>query len=158
MNNIDIQKELYGYFAINTFSKLISNKLTNFSLSSKRIYRKILDTYFTKLNIEKNKPSSLFKETKLFMKSLPSLYRINKYAKNGETDCDLIRKNIYFLKLCLDIYENYFKTFDLPLMKNYKEKFLKTAIKFYKSITKENFQFINQMLSHSSMKTISIYN
>jgi hypothetical protein len=30
------------------------------------------------------------------------------------------------------------------------------VIKFYSNITKENFQFINHMLCHNSMKTISM--
>ena len=100
----------------------------------------------------------MFKQTKLFINSLPSLKKIEKFAKDGIVNSDKNKKNLYFLKLCLDIYEHYYKTFDIPLMKNYKDKFLKTAIKFYSQISRENFNYINRMLEHITMKAISKIN
>ena len=54
------------------------------------------------------------------------LKRIEKHKKN--------KKNVYFLKLCMDIYEDYLKTLDFPMYKKYTKCFLPLAIMFYSNI------------------------
>ena len=82
-------KESIGSFAMTTYKKLVSLKLLNFAIISHRIYRSIVEIYLNKLAGELENPKSMFKSTKLFMKTLPSLHRINKYAKNGKTKWQL---------------------------------------------------------------------
>ena len=63
------------------------------------------------------------------------------------------KKNVYFLKLCLDVYEDYFKSLDFPLYKKYTKCFLGIAIKFYSKLSEDNMKFINDQITY--MKTIS---
>jgi hypothetical protein len=156
-------KDTYGSLTITTVKKLTANKLLNFTLINERIYVKILDVYFHNMSHEKENTSSFFKMIKLFMNCIPSLKYINRYACKTNFELEKNKQNIYFLKLCLDLYEDYFKTFDYPLLKNYKKIFLSTAIKFYSKITEEHYKTIFDkmaitMLSLSSSKYILIYN
>jgi hypothetical protein len=134
---------------------LLNNRLTTLSLISDRIYRKIIDVYFNKLSIEKNKPDSMFRMTKLFIQSLPSLRYISNFVKKGNLSKIKFKKDIFFLKLCLDIYGDYYLTFDYPCYKVYKTKFLKTAIEFYENMTDTVFEYIVSWYSHASMKNLS---
>jgi hypothetical protein len=148
-------KESIGTLAMNTYKKLVSLKFINFTIISERIYRRIVDIYFNRLNVEEVNPASMFITTKMFMKTLPSLHKIDKYCKNGKSSSEDVKRNLFFIKLCLDLYEIYYKKFDLPLLKNYKGKFLKVAINFYSNLSEENFSYINELINESSMKMIS---
>jgi hypothetical protein len=150
-----LQRELYGRLVLVTLKKLINNRLTNLSLLSDRVYRKIIDVYFSKLNIEKNKPEDMFKHTKLFIQSLPRLKFIEKFIKKGNLTKLKFKKDIFFLKLCLDIYQNYYATFDFPCYRTYKNKILKAIIYFYENLSDGIFDYIVTWYTHTSMKHLS---
>jgi hypothetical protein len=117
-----------------------------------RIYKKILEIFCENFEKEKDSPKLLFSKSRLFIKCIPSLKYIERFVKkidvNGKN-----KKNVYFLKLCLDVYEDYFKNLDFPLYKNYTKCFLGIAIKFYSKISEDNMKFINDQITY--MKTIS---
>jgi hypothetical protein len=100
----------------------------------------------------------MFKQTKQFMRTLPSLRYIANFAKKGNLSKMKFKKDIFFLKLCLDIYQDFYKTFDFPCYKTYRDKFLKTALEFYKKVTDEVFEYIVGWYSHASMKNLSKFN
>lgn len=131
------------------------NKLMNFSILSERVYRKIIDAYLIKLSFEKDHPNSFFKGTKLFVTCLPTLKYISKYIKKGKMEVEKNKKNIYFIKICLDIYEDYLKTFDYPLFKKYKNPFLIVAITFYSKLSEEQFKLIHDQVTGPVMRGLS---
>jgi hypothetical protein len=135
--------------------KLLNNKLINFTFLNERIYRKIFEVYFLNIEKEKNDPGLMFKQSKLFIKCLPSLKQIAKFIKKENFQLEKNQKNIYFIKVCLDIYEDFYKTFDYPLFKKFKNIFLKVVFKFYAKLTDENMNKINEQKMY--LKNLSKY-
>lgn len=148
-------KTLYGSLTISTVKKLLSLKLMHFMLHSDRIFKKVLEVYTNNITIEKEDPKSMFKLTKLFIGCLPTLKYIQKFTKKVNFSCEKQKKNIFFLKLCLDIYENYYKTLDFPLFRKYKSNFLPTAIKFYSKLPEGTITFINELISLHHLESFS---
>jgi hypothetical protein len=113
-----------------------------------------MDIYFNKLSVEKERPKAMFKQTGLFIKSLPSLNFIKNFITKSKPSRTKFKKDIFFIKISLDIYQDYYKTFDSPCFKMYK-KFLKIAIDFYENLSDFNFEYIISWYSHPSMKNLS---
>lgn len=145
-------KKIYGSLTIHSLKKLQENKLADFSMISGRVYKKIIEIYKDNIEKEKESPKLFFKKTKSFIKCIPSLKYIERFLKKYETNRKN-KKNVYFLKICLDIYEDYFKTLDFPMFKKYTRNFLEVAMKFYAKLSEENMKFIIDQISY--MKTIS---
>jgi hypothetical protein len=97
----------------------------------------------------------MFKQTKLFMRSLPSLRFISNFARKGYLSKIKFKKDVFFLKLCLDIYQDYYITFDHPCYRIYKSKFLTTVLEFYENLSDGIFEYIVSWYTHSSMKNTS---
>jgi hypothetical protein len=114
---------------------------------SGRIYKRIIEIYKENIEKEKESPKLFFKKTRCFMKCIPSLNFIERFLKKFESTGKK-KKNVYFLKLCLDIHEDYLKTFDFPLYKKYSKNFLKVVNKFYSKLSEENMKFINDQISY----------
>jgi hypothetical protein len=144
---VNSSKELYGSLTIFTLKKILNVKLLKFTLVSERLYRKILEIYFNNLTQEKEDYKSMFKNTKLFISCLPTLKFIRKFILKKTFDSEKNKRNIYFVKLCLDIYEDYLKNFDFPLFRKYKNSFLDTAILFYSKLTNSKVEFINTQIN-----------
>jgi hypothetical protein len=144
---VNSSKELYGSLTIFTLKKILNAKLLKFTLVSERLYRRIIEIYFSNLTQEKEDSKSMFKNTKLFISCLPTLKFIHKFIQKKTFDSEKNKRNIYFIKLCLDIYEDYYKNFDFPLFRKYKNSFLATAILFYSKLSNSKVEFINTQIN-----------
>jgi hypothetical protein len=153
-------RELYGSLALFTYKNLFKNKLITFSIlgNKDRVFKKIYEMYIKNLQIETNDPSCMFKKTKQFIKSMPSLKSISKYMEKKSISQERHKKNIFFMKLCLDIYENYYKTFDCPLFDKYKNKFISTALKFYLKLTDDQHKYIKDQITTTIIRRLSKHN
>jgi len=145
-------KKIYGSLAIHSLRKMQDQKLAEFSMISGKIYKKILEIYNENILKERQSPKLFFNKSRCFMKCIPSLKCVKRFIKNIEHH-KKNKKNVYFLKLCMDMYEDYLKTLDFPMYKKYTKQFLPLAIKFYSNITEENMKFITEQISY--IKSIS---
>jgi hypothetical protein len=151
---IRAQKHIYGSITVHVYKKLLKEKLLHPAPFNSSIYRKIIDVYFINLRKEERNAGSMFTQTKKFLKCIPKLHYILKFLQKISSFQEPQRKNLYFIKLCLDIHETHLKTFDLPLLRNYKKQFLPVAIKFYTQIADIHWNFINEQTSNFRMKNL----
>lgn len=135
-------REQYGTFLFDTIKKLFDNKLLKNIAINDKIYKVVVEIYFNNLEMEKHNNSAMFKETKQYIKCLPTLDTIFNFTNKQSFNLEKNQKNVFFLKLCLDIYENFYKNFDYPLFKKFKNKFLKIVLKFYTTLSNNQLKYI----------------
>lgn len=116
----DIYKT-YGRFAVMTWKNLNSKKILskyNYIQFRKRFYKNIYEL-FCKLSYKENtsrKPlSGVYSKLDNFIKSLPSLIKINEFIKTMDFDKEQNKKEIIFIRLLLEIYNFYYIKYDYPL-------------------------------------------
>jgi hypothetical protein len=147
MNFFDGFKNSFGLYALECVKKLHQAKLAPFSIyrteNFSSLLKRIFNIYYKNLSVEKNNLSSLFQKTKQFIKCLPGAKTILKFISQKQTyTTNKYLRNAAFFKVCLDVLLDYYKNFDFPLFRIYKNKFLPTALKFYSNLTEETFEFI----------------
>jgi hypothetical protein len=102
-------KQRYGRILFQAYEKLCSNELIFSSFVIDNIYKKITDSYY---NYVKKSPQNT--KAKTFIKCLPKLKYILKYTRRYDINDAKNYKDLFFCKMCLDIYEHYYQRFDHP--------------------------------------------
>jgi hypothetical protein len=109
--------------------------LQNLKINAAKFLYSIVDFYYN--NFERGTSDSLFIIKKMIMAlpKLPVLFKILKMKLFS-------KKEILTIKVILDIYEHYFKTYDLPGYNIYQQEYIPVAYFFYSNLSKED---INQL-------------
>jgi hypothetical protein len=149
-----------GKFVFFTYKKLRESNLVIsgflYYAEFHLLIKEIFSLYYENIRVERQNPSMMFKQTKEFINCLPNLKSIYKYVKKSHMQ--YVRKhlhNILFIKLCLDVYYDFYLYFDGPLFKNYTNRLIPLCKKFYNSLSSFSFDFIKENEEKINLKIIS---
>lgn len=136
--------ELYGYFGIATLTSL--SNVHGIELLVDDFIYSFLNYYYTTIS------DSNDNKTNEFISNLPSLnsiyYIINQRMLN--------KKEVICMKVIIDIYEHYMRTFEHSNFFKIRQLYLSTVGLFYASLTEEEISFIYDVLSKQMKKTYAI--
>lgn len=100
-------------------------------------YKKTIELYKSlKENNEQNA-----KKLRKFIKCLPTFYQISSFISKYDLNDLKNKKNVWFIKVCLDILEDYYSGICFDKLKKYK-LFLKVSLKFHSNIEEETYEFL----------------
>lgn len=122
-----------------------------FKLTADKFLKTIVEFYYR--NMEKATPEALC-SIKSFIDLLPSLHSIRKLLLMQI----ITQKELLPLKFILDIYENYYKKYDLPCYKNLINEYITTSKLFYSNCTNEDCKSLYEKITSSKdLNEILVY-
>jgi hypothetical protein len=134
--------KICGNLLYRTYQKLLAKNILRLTDLNEKLTKTILGIYQMNIQLEEIKSLNTIKDTKNFISCLPSLNKLKKFIEKINLNTSKHRNNIYFIKICFDIYENFLKKYDFPFFKKYKGEFLDIAIQFYSKLSPNSLKSI----------------
>jgi len=116
----------------NSFSKL-------FKFSVGKFYKCVIDQY-VKLYCDTNENTLI--QVKIFVSNLPELKLIEQILIKKL----VTKKEIVGIKIVLDIYEHYYRNFDLPCYINFTKEYFPIALLFYSQLSDADLAYIYEKI------------
>lgn len=138
LNDKDSSIKKYGILLYRVLRKMISKNILSMSNINEKLTKTIMNKYFSLIYSEKINSS----EIKSFISCLPTLKKLKSFISKNNLNSIKNFNNIFFIKMCLDIQENYLKAFDYPLFQKYKTLFLDVALIFFKKLNSSSLNVI----------------
>jgi hypothetical protein len=154
LSNIKIQKK-YGILFVNTLKNLLQKNI--FLYYKFHIYLLYNQFCYSYLHLKEK-----YKESKyiIFFECLPKfkniIFVMNKIKKNFNDKNNF--KEIFFIKIMLDLYDDHLNNFDFDADKILINEFYLTSILFYNLLSEENLKKIYQIIKKLDIEFYSLKN
>ena len=140
-----------GHFTKLTCLKLSEKKIVNIKLNDD-FYKKLIETYLFLRNetTAKKDQVQISEKLKDFIRCLPTLQKIKRVISKR----DFLEKktqSLFFMKICLDIYDDFYSNYDYPFFMLFK-KFVQTVTYFYKYVSRECFDYLSSAMKDRKLR------